>query len=160
MYFEGTAKHLAWQVKIQQTTFWNIFFLFFSENRIWYFMQIVFLGLWRQVWNVRSFFFFGRQFAWNVNSYFLHGKNKKNITNLSSVEFAHSMLSVNWTVDVTLHITDYILVTSLFQLSHLLQLCFLCLCIYMGSDIVKDVLKLNFNLKGNGFTFRVVILSK
>ena len=50
----------------------EIFFLFFSRNEIWPFMQI------------------RRQFAWKVQSLFL----RKNIINLSSAEFAHNKLSV------------------------------------------------------------------
>ena len=35
------VSRIALSVIIQQTTFWNIFFfLFYPENRIWYFMQI------------------------------------------------------------------------------------------------------------------------
>ena len=57
----------------------EIVFLYFQENRIWHFMQIV-------SW---------RQFAWNVKACFL--KERKSAMNLSSAEFVHRVVNVKQT---------------------------------------------------------------
>ena len=74
----------------------TVFFLFFLENRIWHFMQIV--SLWDNLHGVRFYFL---------------GKIRKNIINMSSAESAHSMVSVKILWPINTNNTSIWLVTVL-----------------------------------------------
>ena len=68
------------------------FFLFFLENKIWHFMQIVSLG--DNLHEVSDPIFFRKQLAWSIRSYFPEKKTRQNITKLLSAESARSLVSV------------------------------------------------------------------
>ena len=85
----------------QQTTFWNIFFLIFLENRIWHFMQIVSKG--------------DNLHEMSNPDFWEKKKKKKNITNFLSAEFAQRVwrVSQSWSEKNNFYFTyQYMTVVS------------------------------------------------